>query len=76
MYQKHLNCGCKTAINLGEFIAKNTIFYNCGFYNCTGIPKIEGECEFVEPDLSEAFDGSGVINEEKLLKLWGMELYI
>jgi uncharacterized protein YjbI with pentapeptide repeats len=51
---------------------KNTVFYKCGFYGCTGSPTMEGQCEVIEPDLSEEFDGSKVIATEKLFQLWGL----
>jgi uncharacterized protein YjbI with pentapeptide repeats len=51
---------------------KNTVFYKCGFYGCTGAPTMEGQCEVIEPDLSEEFDGSKVIAAEKLFQLWGL----
>lgn len=62
--------------DLTNFTIKNTKFYKCGFYNCIGTPKIEGSCEFIEPDLSVCFDGSKVVNEAKLFKLWEVSLNI
>jgi uncharacterized protein YjbI with pentapeptide repeats len=35
-----------------------------------GALKIEGKCEFIESDLSEEFDGSKIVNEDKILTLW------
>ena len=55
---------------LEEFTIKNTKFYKCGFYNCKGTLKIEGKCEFIEPDLSEEFDVSKIVNEDKILTPW------
>nr|WP_243147260.1 pentapeptide repeat-containing protein [Scytonema sp. UIC 10036] len=63
------HCDFRNA-NLEEFTIKNTRFYKCGFYNCKGIPKIEGKCEFIEPDVSEEFDGSKIVNQDKILTLW------
>jgi hypothetical protein len=69
------HCDFRNA-DLTNFTIKNTKFYKCGFYNCTGAPKIEGYCEFIEPDLSVYFDGNEIVNEEKLFKLWGAPLNI
>ncbi|MFP4120407.1 MAG: pentapeptide repeat-containing protein [Coleofasciculus sp.] len=51
---------------------KNTLFNKCGFYGCTGTPTLEGECQVIEPDLSKNFDGSKIVDTEKLFQLWGL----
>jgi len=58
--------------NLNYLKLKNTVFYKCGFYGCTGTPTMEGACEVIEPDLSEAFDGSGVVDAAHLFQRWGL----
>ena len=63
------NCDFRGAY-LRSFRFKNTKFINCGFYGCVGNPKLEGDCILIEPDLSEAFDGTGIVETEQLLEQW------
>ncbi|MBW4507268.1 MAG: pentapeptide repeat-containing protein [Scytonematopsis contorta HA4267-MV1] len=51
---------------------KNTVFYKCGFYGCTGTPTIEENCTIIAPDLSEDFDTTVVVKAEKIFELWGL----
>lgn len=52
--------------NLDGAKVENTVFEKCGFYNCRGTvwDYATGETpksQVIEPDLSEIFDGSGII---------------
>ena len=33
---------------------------------------MEGMCKIVKPDLSEQFNGSGVVSPSELFELWGL----
>ena len=55
---------------LEDFVFEKVTFINCGFYGCTGIPAFEGEYTFIEPDLSEAFDGTRIVESEQLSGQW------
>lgn len=58
--------------NFNSLKLKNTIFYKCGFYGCTGTPTIEENCEIIAPDLSEQFNATVVVEAEKIFQLWGL----
>ena len=62
------NCDFRGA-NLGSFKLKNTTFINCGFYGCVGTPKFEGSCQFIDPDISKAFDGKNIATQQQMLEL-------
>ena len=63
------NCDFR-GVYLRSFRFNNTKFINCGFHGCIGNPKLEGDCILIEPDLSEAFDGTEIVEPEQLLSLW------
>ena len=63
------NCDFR-GVYLRSFRFNNTKFINCGFHGCIGNPKFEGDCILIEPDLSEAFDGTQIVEPEQLLEQW------
>ena len=63
------NCDFR-GVYLRSFRFNNTKFINCGFHGCVGNPKFEGDCILIEPDLSESFDGTAIVEPEQLIKQW------
>ena len=63
------NCDFRGAY-LYDFVFEKVTFINCGFHGCIGIPAFEGEYAFISPDLSEDFDGTGIVETEDLLEQW------
>ena len=63
------NCDFRGAY-LDDFVFEKVTFINCGFHGCIGIPAFEGEHTFISPDLSAAFDGTGIAEPEQLLEQW------
>jgi uncharacterized protein YjbI with pentapeptide repeats len=55
------------------FEFKNTTFKNCAFHGCIGTPKLKGDCQIIEPDISANFDGTGIIEEKQLRHIWGLD---
>lgn len=70
------NCDFR-GVNFEYLKLEKAIFLNCGFYNSGGMPQIESikkSIEIIEPDLSENFDGSNIVDKQTIIKQWKKEI--
>lgn len=63
------NCDFRGA-NFKNFKLKYTTFKQCGFYGCYDTPEFVGSFQIISPDLSLGFDGSNIVNQNRIIELW------
>jgi uncharacterized protein YjbI with pentapeptide repeats len=63
------NCDFRHA-DLNGFILQDTTFINCGFYGCQNKPDMQGKVLITNPDPSENYDGSQIVNESSVIHEW------
>ena len=63
------NCDFRGA-NLKNFKLKYTTFKQCGFYGCYDTPEFVGSFQIISPDLSVDFDGSNIVDQNRIIELW------
>lgn len=56
--------------DLKDLSIKDAVFYKCSFLNCLNAPNIKGNYTIIEPDMSINFDGTDLVQPEKLYKQW------
>ncbi|MGF1489989.1 MAG: pentapeptide repeat-containing protein [Prochloraceae cyanobacterium] len=63
------NCDFRGA-NFKNFKLKYTTFKQCGFYACYDTPEFVSSFQIIEPDLSVEFDGSNIVDKNRIIELW------
>jgi uncharacterized protein YjbI with pentapeptide repeats len=66
------NCDFRNA-NFEHRRFRETTFTRCKFAGATGLPVIEGPVHVIDPDFSEAGDGSDIRTSEVLLSRWSKQ---